>query len=136
MRRQSQARSAQRRHVVVVTDSGADLPESIFDEFDIHTVPLRIHFADRTLLDKVGMAPAEFMRELATSAHHPQTRSWRRATCAASTTFWPVTTIRHCHQPARRVSGTSQASRMAGLRSSSPERITVIDSQSVSVARA
>ncbi len=136
MARQAQARSAQRRHAVIVTDSGADLPEALFEEFDIHTVPLRIHFADRTLLDKVGMAPEQFLQELAGGAHHPKTSQpapgdLRRVYDFLASHYEHVIAI----SLLGRVSGTLQASRAAARRSTSPERITVIDSQSLSVGQ-
>ena len=136
MTRQARARVDQRHRVVVATDSGADLPEEISADLGLHTVPLRIHFADRTLLDKVGMAPAQFLRELATSTHHPKTSQpapgdLRRVYDFLASHYEHVIVI----SLLGRVSGTLQASRMAARRSASPERITVIDSQSVSVGQ-
>lgn len=133
---QAAARRATTRHAVVVTDTGADLPEALFEEFDIHTVPLRIHFDDRTYLDKVGLTPAEFLREIATGGHHPKTSQpapgdLRRVYDFLASHYEHVIVV----SLLGRVSGTLQASRMAARRSSDPARITVIDSQSVSVGQ-
>jgi hypothetical protein len=136
MTRQAQARVAQNRRAVIVTDSGADLPEEICEKLGIHTVPLRIHFADRTFLDKVSLTPAEFLKELATSEHHPKTSQpapgdLRRVYDFLASHYEHVIVV----SLLGRVSGTLQASRMAARRSTHPERITVIDSHSVSVGQ-
>jgi hypothetical protein len=136
MTRQAAARAETQRHAVVVTDTGADLPEEILEELGIHAVPLRIHFADRTFLDKVGMTPAEFLRELGESAHHPQTSQpapgdLRRVYDFLASHYEHVVAI----SLLGRVSGTLQASRMAARRSTHPERVTVVDSHSISVGQ-
>lgn len=136
MTRQARARSATARHAVVVTDTGADLPDELLEELGIHTVPLRIHFADRTYLDKVGLTPAEFLREIATSDHHPKTSQpapgdLRRVYDFLASHYEHVIAV----SLLGRVSGTLQASRMAARRSADPQRVTVIDSQSVSVGQ-
>ena len=136
MTRQAQSRAQSDRRVVVVTDTGADLPDEVFDELGIHTVPLRIHFADRTFLDKMSMTSAEFLREIATSEHHPKTSQPAPGDLRR---VYDFLASHHEHVVAisllGRVSGTLQASRMAARRSSAPERITVIDCKNVTVGQ-
>jgi len=136
MTRQVRSRGSAGQRTAVVTDSGADLPEDLLDAFGIHTVPLRIHFADRTFLDKVGMTSSEFLREIAASAHHPKTSQPAPGDLRRTYDFLAS---HHEHVIAisllGRVSGTLQASRMAARRCASPERVTVVDSQSVSVGQ-
>jgi DegV family protein with EDD domain len=72
-RQQEMAHHASRRRVAVVTDSAADLPESVLEALDIHVVPVRVHFGTQSYLDKVGLAPEEFFRMLAANPVHPKT---------------------------------------------------------------
>jgi DegV family protein with EDD domain len=135
MTRQSRSR-ADAQSIVVVTDTGADLPDDVIEALGIHTVPLRIHFADRTFLDKTTMSPAEFLREISLNGHHPRTSQpspgdLRRAYDFLESHYEHVIAI----SLLGRVSGTLQASRMAARRSMAPERITVIDSQNVTVGQ-
>jgi DegV family protein with EDD domain len=136
MTRQAQARAERATGTVIVTDTGADLPEEVLEEYGIHTVPLRIHFADRTYLDKVTLTPAGFLQEIASGGHHPQTSQpapgdLRRVYDFLASHYDHVIAV----SLLGRVSGTLQASRMAARRASAPERITVIDSQNVTVGQ-
>ncbi|MFM7396392.1 MAG: DegV family protein [Gammaproteobacteria bacterium] len=70
---QGVAHHGRTRRVAVVVDSGADVPEEFVDRFGIHMVPVRIHFATHSYLDKVSMTPSEFYRELVTNPEHPKT---------------------------------------------------------------
>jgi DegV family protein with EDD domain len=133
---QARSRAQRDRRIVVVTDTGADLPDEVLEELSIHTVPLRIHFADRTFLDKTSMTSAEFLREIASCEHHPKTSQpapgdLRRVYDFLASHYEHVVAI----SLLGRVSGTLQASRMAARRSANPERITVIDSKNVTVGQ-
>lgn len=70
---QSAAHHRRTQRVAVVTDSGADIPEEFIERLGIHVVPVRIHFANHSYLDKVSMTPAEFYRELVSNPAHPKT---------------------------------------------------------------
>lgn len=70
---QSAAHHRRTQRVAVVVDSGADVPEEFVDRLGIHVVPVRIHFANYSYLDKVSMTPIEFYRELVTNPAHPKT---------------------------------------------------------------
>ena len=73
MHRQQRAAHAKNRRVAIVTDSAADIPEDEMDRLDIHMVPARVHFGDRSYLDKVGITAEEFFDEIERGAHHPKT---------------------------------------------------------------
>lgn len=69
-----QSRSAERAHkVAVVTDSAADVPESIVERHALHVVPVRVNLDGRDYLDKVGLSTAEFYRRMAASQQLPRT---------------------------------------------------------------
>ncbi len=136
MRRQASARAHSDRAIAVVTDSGADLPEEVCEELGIHMIPLRVHFADRTFLDKVTMTSEEFLREVGSSRVHPRTSQPAPADLRR---VYEYLASHHEHVVAisldRQVSGTWQASQTAARRSSTPERITVIDSRNASIGQ-
>jgi uncharacterized protein len=73
MHSQKSATRAGARRVAVVTDSAADLPEALLTSMEIHTVPVRIHFGERSYLDKVSLDTEEFYRMMADSPVHPTT---------------------------------------------------------------
>lgn len=50
--------------VKVVTDSTADIPESVRRELDIEMVPLKVHLEGETFLDGVTLHPQEFYERL------------------------------------------------------------------------
>jgi hypothetical protein len=99
-------------------------------------VPLRIHFADRTFLDKVSLTPAGFLREVEASPHHPQTSQPAPGDLRR---VYEFLASHHEHVVAvsldARVSGTWQAARAAARRCAAPDRITVIDSCNASVGQ-
>ena len=62
-----------RRPVAVVTDSSADLADSVLDRHRIALVPLQVVWGDRTFLDRVELRPDEFYRRLRTLKELPTT---------------------------------------------------------------
>lgn len=72
-RQQDAAHHGRKQRVAIVTDSAADIPEQQLDELGIHVAPIRIHFGNRSYLDKVTMTPPEFYRELERNPEHPKT---------------------------------------------------------------
>lgn len=59
--------------VAILTDSSADLPESIIANLHIHVVPILINFGSQTFLDKISITPQEFHHALKTNPTHPTT---------------------------------------------------------------
>jgi uncharacterized protein len=62
-----------RRAVAVVTDSSADLPDSVLDGHHVALVPLQVVFGDTTFRDRVELKPEEFYRRLRQSTALPTT---------------------------------------------------------------
>ncbi len=46
--------------VALVTDSACDLPKSFIDEYQIHVVPLSVHFGESYFLDRLTINPPQF----------------------------------------------------------------------------
>lgn len=65
MHSQQASARAGARTVAIITDSAADLPEELLSALDVHMVPVRIHFGDRSFLDKVSLDTADFYRLMA-----------------------------------------------------------------------
>ncbi|MEX0733932.1 MAG: DegV family protein [Steroidobacteraceae bacterium] len=128
-RQQEMAHHASRRRVAVVTDSAADLPESVLEALDIHVVPVRVHFGTRSFLDKVGLSSEEFFRELAANPLHPKTSQpppgdFRRAFEFLGSHYQAVVYVGLM----ARVSGTFQSAETAAGRARTRARVLTLDS--------
>ncbi|MEO8091067.1 MAG: DegV family protein [Gemmatimonadales bacterium] len=62
-----------RRAVAIITDSSADLPDSVLDRYGIALVPLQVIFGDTTFRDRVELTPEEFYRRLRVTTELPTT---------------------------------------------------------------
>jgi DegV family protein with EDD domain len=127
-RQQHSAHSAGRR-VAIVTDSAADIPDEEMERLDIHMVPARVHFGERSFLDKVGISPAEFFAELERGPEHPKTSQpppgdFRRQFEFLASHYEAVVSI----NLTKRVSGTCAAAETAAARTSTHGKVSVIDS--------
>ena len=136
MVRQERSLKSDGRRVAIVSDSGADLPASAWDEFGIQMVPLRVTFGDESHLDKVGMTAASFWAELARNPVHPKTSQpppgdFRRAYELLSSHFEHVVAV----SLTGRLSGTYQAAMSAAGRASKPDQLTVVDCKNVSAGQ-
>ena len=128
------------QRVAIVVDSAADIPEALIESLGIHVVPVRIHFGNRSYLDKVTMTPTEFYQELRTNPEHPKTSQpppgdFRRMYEFLASHYESVVSI----DLSSKVSGTynaavTAASRVA-LRKDGTCAVTVIDSLSVSAGQ-
>lgn len=136
MKRQQQAAHKPSRRLSIITDSAADLPEEQMDHLDIHVLPLRVHFGDRSYLDGVTLTRERFYRELSTNRYHPKTSQpppadFRRQYEFLASHYEDVLSI---HVTARH-SGTYQAAQSAARRVKAPGRVTVVDSRSASLGQ-
>lgn len=59
--------------IKIVTDSTADIPQEIREQYGIEMVPLKIHFGEETLLDSVTVQADEFYTKLTQSEVMPTT---------------------------------------------------------------
>lgn len=57
----------------IVTDGAADIPQGWEKEFDIHVVPINIHFGEKTFLQNVDMNLDDFYKEVSTNKTFPKT---------------------------------------------------------------
>ena len=57
----------------LVTDSTCDLPQEVIEKYQIHVVPLSIHFEKDFYLDSVTITPDEFYSLMVSSKHSPTT---------------------------------------------------------------
>ncbi|HZG72318.1 MAG TPA: DegV family protein, partial [Chondromyces sp.] len=59
--------------IKIVTDSAADLPQEILDEYDIHRVPLTLYIDGETYRDAVDISPEEFLVRMKNAKELPKT---------------------------------------------------------------
>jgi uncharacterized protein len=135
-RQQRSTAHAARRRIAIVTDSAADIPEEELERLDIHLVPVRLHFGERSFLDKVTLGPEEFYRLLATSPVHPKTSQppagdFRRLFEFLASHYETVLSVNLTGT----VSGTRQAAESAASRVAAHERVSVIDSRNASAGQ-
>jgi len=136
MQRQQHSAHAAGRKVAIVTDSAADIPFDELDRLDIHMVPLRVQFGDRSYLDKVGMTAEEFFAEIARNPAHPKTSQpppgdFRRQFEFLASHFASVVSV----NLSQRVSGTCGAAESAAARVSTHGQVTVVDSLNASLGQ-
>ncbi len=136
MQRQQRAAHTATQRVAILTDSTADIPDSALEELGIHVVPLRIHFGQRSYLDKAGMSSVDFLAELVRNPIHPTTSQpphgdFRRHFEFLATHFSAVVSI----NVSARLSGTFGSAMTASQRIQPVDRVTVIDTLNISVGQ-
>ncbi|MBY0589497.1 DegV family EDD domain-containing protein, partial [bacterium] len=72
-RQQEASRRSSTQSIVIATDSGCDLPEEYFDELNIHLIPHRISFGNKSYIAKVTLSSTDFYHLLDREKDHPQT---------------------------------------------------------------
>lgn len=136
MRRQQHSATRRGLRVAVATDSAADLPEEALDSLGIHMIPVRLHFGERSYMDKISLSADEFYRELQTNPAHPKTSQPAPGDLRRMFEFLSG---HHEHVVSLHVtgkaSGTFQAARSAASRAHAPEKITPMDSMNASVGQ-
>ena len=73
MIRQSDAVYRRKWNIALVTDSTCDLSALLIDRYQVHLVPINIHFGDAQYLDKVTLQPAQFYKLLEEGVEFPKT---------------------------------------------------------------
>ncbi len=124
------------RRFAVITDSAADIADQDMDRLDIHLVPCRIQFGDRSYLDKVSITAAEFYAELDSNPAHPTTSQpapgdYRRQLQFLASHYRDVLLL----SVTARASGALQAARAAAERVEGPGCVHVLDSRSASTGQ-
>lgn len=119
--------------VHVVTDSSADIPREILDEFGITVVPLTITFGAESFRDGQDLGSEEFYAQLQSSKQLPQTSQPPPALFQHAfqhlTSRGEVVSVHLSHK----FSGTIETARVAA-REVAPDKITIIDSGLTSMA--
>src|SRR5580765_2775411 len=123
-----------KRSVAIVTDSTADLPPALAAARSVTLVPLTLNFDGKSLLDGVEITPAEFYRRLPGVSNHPTTSQpspgrFAETYKALLETHESIVSI-HISE---KLSGTYASARQAADMTD-PKRITVIDSEVVSMS--
>ena len=122
-----------RRPVAIVTDSSADLPDSLLDQHHIAMVPLQVVFGEATFRDRVELKPAEFYQRLRRSTELPTTsqpapaeflQAFRNAAGEADDVVVVLL--------GSNLSGTFNAAQSA-IRTGGLERVSLVDSRSASL---
>lgn len=73
MLRQFQMIHERKHPIALVTDSSADIPQSILDEHQIHIIPLNMHLDGHNLLDRLCVNQHTFYEQLAALKNYPKT---------------------------------------------------------------
>jgi len=59
--------------IAIVTDSTANLPAEWVEQYDVHVIPLQIHWENDTFRDGVDITPSDFYARLSHSKTLPTT---------------------------------------------------------------
>ncbi|MET0717403.1 MAG: DegV family protein [Pseudoxanthomonas sp.] len=134
LRQQRSAASGLR--VAVVTDSAADLPETIAERHSIGVVPVRVVLDGRDYIDKVGLTTGEFYRRMALSQQLPRTS---QPPAGDFTRQFELALAHHAQVVyvglSRAVSGTLQSGEHAAARTNSG-RVQVFDTFNAAAGQA
>lgn len=136
MRRQQHTAHITNSTFSVITDSAADIPDQDMDNLDIHIVPIRVQFSNRSYLDKVSITPNEFFSKLKNSDINPTTSQpsmgdFRRQYQFLASHFPDVISI----SLSDKISGTFQAAKLAIEKNKASGKIHLINSRSVSLGQ-
>jgi len=136
MQRQQHSAHSTDRRVAIITDSAADIPEEELDRLDIHMIPVRVHFGDRSYLDKVGITSEEFYAEIERGTEPPKTSQpppgdFRRQFEFLGSHHSAVVSI----NLTSRASGTCAAAQTAAARTATHGTVSVIDTGNVSAGQ-
>ena len=135
MLRQYEAAHRRKSSVALVTDSACDLPAEIFDDHQVHIVPFMLSFGETVLLDKLTITPNRFYEMLKSRREMPQTAQAPAATLTRLTDFLAA------HY--EKILIVSISDKLTGFHrqalavrdSLGPDRVTVIDSRSISASQ-
>ena len=121
------------RRVVVVTDSTADLPETLLNRYNITVVPLTVNFGSESYEDGVEISPPEFLARLESEKDLPKTSqppSPKFAKVFSSAIEKDMDVL--CITLSSALSGTYNAARLAAEEFDG-DRIRVVDSRATTM---
>jgi uncharacterized protein len=135
MLRQYETINRRQARIVLVTDSVCDLPQELMDRYQVHMVPINLHFGNSTYCGKQTITPAQFYKMLDEEKEFP-TISQTGLTDLVSlyrrlATYYDSIIAIHL---AKKLSGTCNVSQTAAetVRRETGKNITVIDSHHLS----
>jgi uncharacterized protein len=136
MKRQFAVARSDRASCVLVVDSTCDLADSILDELDINVVPIQVLIDEKVYLDRVALKSDDFYRLL---AEHPETSPTTSQPRAEDFRRMYEFLLEHADEVvvltiSSKLSGTLNAAHSALGLVNAAERITIIDSGTLSVA--
>ncbi len=135
MHAQARAQQSSNR-VVVVTDTGADLPVAEIERLNIFCVPVRIMFGDDEFIDRVTLTPCQMYQKLRAGTQtartsQPPSGDFRRLFDQLLSHFDEIV----CLSVSGAMSGTWQAA-VAAAKLAAPNRIRVLDTRNAAAGQA
>jgi DegV family protein with EDD domain len=118
----------------ILTDSSCDLPEALLDRYQIHVVPLSVHFGASYFLDRITINPSQFYQILERSkvnpsSSQPATKDFQNKYDFLCTHYQQVIGIHISQAMSGTFSNSEIASRDVALRAG--KEIRVLNSRSV-----
>lgn len=121
------------RKVLVVTDSTADLPQTLLNRYNITVVPLTVSFGQESFEDGVAITPPEFLERLIAAPELPKTSqppSPKFASVFSKAIDQGMDVL--CITLSSALSGTFNAARLAA-EDFDADRIRVVDSRAATM---
>ena len=121
--------------VRIVTDSSCDLPQAVADQLGIEIVPLTIRIDGHEYVDRADLTPAEFWAKCAKSSTLPETAApspgqfeaaYRKLAAQGATSIVAINL-------SAALSATMQSAELAARALADEIKVTVIDSQQVTL---
>ena len=117
----------------ILADSTCDLPKELLSEYNIDIIPLQILLGDREYEDGCGVTPAELFRWSDENKATPKTAACRQETAmAALEKHISAGDEVICFTISEHMSCTANVIRMAAQALEASDRVTVVDSASLS----
>jgi len=134
---QNEIQNNRKSNIAILTDSTSDLPKEILDRYQIHVVPLSVHFGDTYFLDRLTIQPPQFYSMLETSeipasSAQPASKEFQNRFEYLATHYDSILGI----QISGAMSGTFSSSEKGskGVTERTGKRIDVFDSKTVTGA--
>ena len=135
MVKQNEVASERKYKIALVTDSTSDLPQEVIDKYQIHVIPLNLHFGENQYLDKVTLHPSQFFDLIDSEKKFPTTSQpselqFQNLYSLLTTHYDSVISV----HISKKFSGTCQNSKRAAEKISEEtgKKISVLDSMHVS----
>jgi len=134
---QNEIQNNRKSNIAILTDSTSDLPKEILDRYQIHVVPLSVHFGNTYFLDRLTIQPPQFYSMLETSeipasSAQPASKEFQNRFEYLATHYDSILGI----QISGAMSGTFSSSEKGskGVTERTGKRIDVFDSKTVTGA--